>query len=76
MKRMEELLSNPQNPEVIARAWPVIKEVLDEQQRIMSHEDDLDSKELRGFVKAYRALETFRYEGEKSIEASKQSNKQ
>ena len=68
-KHMEELLSNKQNTEIVARAWPILKEILTEQQLIMvSMGEDDGSKKLKGFACAYRALEAFQIAGTASIE--------
>lgn len=70
---MEGMLANPDYTEAVARCWPILDEILNEQQRIMSSRDDLDPKELKGFTVSFRALEQFKDKGQQSIESKKKS---
>lgn len=66
-KQMDRLAASEERAGAIARNWHIIDEILNEQQRIMvsGNKEDVDSRELRGFVIAYRALERFKDIGEK-----------
>jgi hypothetical protein len=70
---MEGMLANPDYSEAVARCWPILDEILNEQQRIMAAKDDLDPKELKGFTVAFRTLEKFKESGEESMKTNKKS---
>lgn len=75
--RMTTLLEDPNNCETIARCWPVIREILTEQQLIMAcgSEEDPDSKKLKGFATAYRALEKFQIKGQAALDKKSKAEK-
>lgn len=66
---MKELLKDSNHTEPIARTWPIIKEILVEQQLITAADGDGDL--LKGFAIAYRCLENFKKAGDESIEKKK-----
>ena len=71
---MKFLMSNPQNTETVARSWAVIEPILAEQQRILvaKNDDECNHHKLNGLTQAYKALETFKDAGNRSIKESKQ----
>lgn len=71
--RMKGMLDNPDYTEAIARCWPIIEDILMEQNRISVSEEDPCPKEFKGQTVAYRALEKFKSKGEASIEAKKKA---
>jgi hypothetical protein len=74
--QMTTMLEDGNKCETIARCWPIIKEILVEQQLItVATESDSGDKILKGHATAYRSLEQFQIKGRKSIDAEEAKKK-